>query len=71
VQHLRDITDPEHPYTLEQLNVVSEDLISIDDAAGLVRFASSLALRCSSAVFLRCFLLSLVAYGVVVASGAG
>lgn len=37
VQHLRDVTDPEHPYTLEQLNVVSEDLIDVRDAENLVR----------------------------------
>lgn len=30
-EHVRDITDPEHPYSLEQLNVVSEDSIAIDD----------------------------------------
>ncbi len=37
VQHLRDVTDPEHPYTLEQLNVVSEDLIDVRDDDNLVR----------------------------------
>ncbi|CAJ0598121.1 unnamed protein product [Cylicocyclus nassatus] len=26
---IRDINDPEHPYTLEQLNVVQEDLIKV------------------------------------------
>ncbi|CAL8462301.1 g1832 [Coccomyxa elongata] len=36
-EHLRDVTDPEHPYTLEQLNVVSEDLITVEDSAGRVR----------------------------------
>jgi metal-sulfur cluster biosynthetic enzyme len=36
-QHIRDITDPEHPYTLEQLNVVSEDAIDVDDATGKVQ----------------------------------
>eukprot|EP00955_Chlamydomonas_euryale_P040775 351806-Chlamydomonas_euryale.AAC.3 len=35
-EHVRDITDPEHPYTLEQLNVVAEDLIEVDDAKGRV-----------------------------------
>ncbi|GAX78567.1 hypothetical protein CEUSTIGMA_g6007.t1 [Chlamydomonas eustigma] len=35
--HLRDITDPEHPYTLEQLNVVAEELIEVDDQQGRVR----------------------------------
>lgn len=28
--HVRDIKDPEHPYSLEQLNVVSEESISVD-----------------------------------------
>ncbi|CAD5235488.1 unnamed protein product [Bursaphelenchus xylophilus] len=28
--YIRDITDPEHPYTLEQLNVVQEELIEVD-----------------------------------------
>ena len=27
---IRDIQDPEHPYSLEQLNVVQEELISLD-----------------------------------------
>ena len=39
VQHLRDVTDPEHPYTLEQLNVVSEDLIHVSDADNYVKCA--------------------------------
>merc|ERR1712098_433203 len=28
---IRKINDPEHPLTLEQLNVIQEDLISVDD----------------------------------------
>ncbi|KAI6204369.1 Mitotic spindle-associated MMXD complex subunit MIP18 [Aphelenchoides besseyi] len=28
--YIRDINDPEHPYTLEQLNVVQEELIKVD-----------------------------------------
>ncbi|CAB3401380.1 unnamed protein product [Caenorhabditis bovis] len=28
---IRDINDPEHPYTLEQLNVVQEELIKVSD----------------------------------------
>ena len=28
---IRNINDPEHPLTLEQLNVVSARLISVDD----------------------------------------
>ena len=35
--HIRDIIDPEHPYSLEQLNVVEEELISVDDTAGHVK----------------------------------
>jgi hypothetical protein len=38
-EHVRDINDPEHPYTLEQLNVVCEDHIDVDDAKGRVRSA--------------------------------
>ena len=36
-QHIRDITDPEHPYTLEQLNVVAEEQVEVDDPAGTVK----------------------------------
>lgn len=36
-QHIRDITDPEHPYTLEQLNVVAEEQVEVDDASGTVK----------------------------------
>mmetsp|Transcript_9211 Transcript_9211/g.27668 ORF Transcript_9211/g.27668 Transcript_9211/m.27668 type:complete len:161 (-) Transcript_9211:472-954(-) len=36
-EHIRDIQDPEHPYSLEQLNVVSESLISVQDDAGAVQ----------------------------------
>lgn len=35
--HIRDITDPEHPYSLEQLNVVEEQLVLVDDPGGHVR----------------------------------
>lgn len=35
-EHIRDITDPEHPYTLEQLHVVSEEAIDVADDRGLV-----------------------------------
>lgn len=31
-EHIRDIEDPEHPYSLEQLNVVKEELISLDNS---------------------------------------
>ncbi|PKA58847.1 MIP18 family protein [Apostasia shenzhenica] len=32
-----DIKDPEHPYSLEELNVVSEDLVEVDDKHNYVR----------------------------------
>lgn len=35
--HIRDIEDPEHPYSLEQLNVVSEEAIDCDDARSRVK----------------------------------
>lgn len=36
-EHIRDIIDPEHPYSLEQLRVVSEDLITVHDSSSRVR----------------------------------
>lgn len=36
-EHIRDITDPEHPYTLEQLNVINDESIFVDDSSGYVR----------------------------------
>ena len=38
LQHIRDITDPEHPYSLEQLNVVEENLITVHDNSGYVKW---------------------------------
>ncbi|CAN0907981.1 Protein AE7 [Linum grandiflorum] len=35
--HIRDIKDPEHPYSLEELNVISEDAIEVDDKRSYVR----------------------------------
>ncbi|XP_062226597.1 protein AE7-like [Phragmites australis] len=35
--HIRDIKDPEHPYSLEQLNVVTEDSIELNDKLSHVR----------------------------------
>ncbi|GMH39199.1 hypothetical protein BSKO_07097 [Bryopsis sp. KO-2023] len=35
--HIRDITDPEHPYSLEQLNVVNQDHVEVDDEKGTVK----------------------------------
>lgn len=36
-QHIRDIKDPEHPYSLEELKVITEDAIEIDDKRSYVR----------------------------------
>ena len=33
---IRDIKDPEHPHTLEQLRVAQRELINVDDARGRV-----------------------------------
>lgn len=35
--HVRDIKDPEHPYSLEELKVVTEDAIDVDDEQSHVR----------------------------------
>ncbi|KAF7003500.1 hypothetical protein CFC21_018803 [Triticum aestivum] len=35
--HIRDIKDPEHPYSLEDLNVVNEDSVEINDELSHVR----------------------------------
>ncbi|XP_028072112.1 protein AE7-like isoform X2 [Camellia sinensis] len=35
--HLRDIKDPEHPYSLEELKVITEDAIEVDDRHSCVR----------------------------------
>ncbi|KAI3453848.1 hypothetical protein Pfo_010511 [Paulownia fortunei] len=35
--HIRDIKDPEHPYSLEELKVITEDAIEVDDKHSYVR----------------------------------
>lgn len=52
-EHIRDVTDPEHPYTLEQLNVVSEELITVNDSSGRVKvnFTPTVA-HCSMATLI-------------------
>ncbi|KAK4593990.1 hypothetical protein RGQ29_017886 [Quercus rubra] len=35
--HVRDIKDPEHPYSLEELKVITEDAIEVDDQQSYVR----------------------------------
>lgn len=37
IHHLRDIKDPEHPYSLEELKVITEDAIEVDDSNSYVR----------------------------------
>ena len=36
---IRDVNDPEHPYTLEQLNVISEDDITLIPSHGHMKFS--------------------------------
>ena len=50
---IRDIKDPEHPLTLEELNVVSEEHISVDSKkhTALVRFSPTVA-HCSLATLI-------------------
>ena len=36
-QHLKDINDPEHPLTLQQLNVVQRKLIQVDNENELIK----------------------------------
>ncbi|CAN7040049.1 unnamed protein product [Brassica rapa subsp. trilocularis] len=37
IHHIRDIRDPEHPYSLEQLKVLTEDSVEVDDFKSYVR----------------------------------
>ncbi|CAF1904271.1 hypothetical protein HID58_046872 [Brassica napus] len=37
IHHIRDIRDPEHPYSLEQLKVLTEDSVEVDDLKSYVR----------------------------------
>ncbi|KAL6224643.1 hypothetical protein ACLB2K_003498 [Fragaria x ananassa] len=50
VNFVRDIRDPEHPYSLEQLSVLSEDSITVDDKLGriLITFTPTIQ-HCSMA----------------------
>lgn len=45
---MRDISDPEHPYTLEQLQVVREEHIQVDDAAGHVMYERIYKTQCAT-----------------------
>jgi hypothetical protein len=45
---VRDIKDPEHPYSLEQLSVLTQESVSIDEKLGRIQYvfcAHILALR--------------------------
>lgn len=35
--HIRDIKDPEHPYSLEELKVLTEESVEVDDRRSHVR----------------------------------
>nr|KYP72740.1 UPF0195 protein At1g68310 family [Cajanus cajan] len=35
--HIRDIKDPEHPYSLEELKVITEEAVEVDDQQNYVR----------------------------------
>lgn len=35
--HIRDIKDPEHPYSLEELKVITEEAVEVDDNRSYVR----------------------------------
>uniref|UniRef100_A0A914VUN4 MIP18 family-like domain-containing protein n=1 Tax=Plectus sambesii TaxID=2011161 RepID=A0A914VUN4_9BILA len=50
---IRDINDPEHPLTLEQLNVVQEELINVEDERNYidVRFTPTIP-HCSMATLI-------------------
>jgi len=49
----RDIRDPEHPHTLEELNVMQEKNIQVDDAKGLVKvFFTPTVEHCSMATII-------------------
>ncbi|XP_061343053.1 protein AE7-like isoform X4 [Gastrolobium bilobum] len=37
LNHLRDIKDPEHPYSLEELKVITEEAIEVNDQNSYVR----------------------------------
>ncbi|MQL69587.1 hypothetical protein Taro_001867 [Colocasia esculenta] len=43
---VRDIRDPEHPYSLEQLSVLSEESITVDEKVGRIRTLRNLAAQC-------------------------
>lgn len=48
---IRDIKDPEHPLTLEELNVVSEENVIVDSNAAVVKFSPTVT-HCSLATLI-------------------
>uniref|UniRef100_A0A7S0SKX8 MIP18 family-like domain-containing protein n=1 Tax=Mantoniella antarctica TaxID=81844 RepID=A0A7S0SKX8_9CHLO len=38
-EHIKDINDPEHPYSLEQLDVVSQAHVTVDDNTDRIKVA--------------------------------
>ncbi|KAL3592011.1 hypothetical protein D5086_010651 [Populus alba] len=51
---VRDIRDPEHPYSLEQLSVLSEESITVDDKLGRILMATVIGL-CLRVKLQECF----------------
>eukprot|EP00252_Welwitschia_mirabilis_P005994 TRINITY_DN16612_c0_g1_i1.p1 TRINITY_DN16612_c0_g1~~TRINITY_DN16612_c0_g1_i1.p1 ORF type:complete len:109 (+),score=0.47 TRINITY_DN16612_c0_g1_i1:235-561(+) len=48
---VRDIRDPEHPYSLEQLSVLSEESVTVDDKLGRISITFTPTVQhCSMAV---------------------
>ncbi|XP_070664216.1 protein AE7-like isoform X1 [Malus domestica] len=52
---VRDIRDPEHPYSLEQLSVLSEESIAVDDKLGRILRVSFLNFELQFCIFLDNF----------------
>jgi len=48
---IRDIKDPEHPLTLEELNVVSEENITVNGREAMVKFTPTIS-HCSLATLI-------------------
>ncbi|KAK2974608.1 hypothetical protein RJ640_015020, partial [Escallonia rubra] len=54
--HIRDIKDPEHPYSLEELKVITEDAIEVDDQRShMVTFTPKVE-HCSMATVIGLYL---------------
>ncbi|KAB5556867.1 hypothetical protein DKX38_007776 [Salix brachista] len=54
IYHFKDIRDPEHPYSLEQLSVLSEESITVDDKLGRIFMATVIGL-CLRVKLQECF----------------